>query len=108
MLNETSEAQRSAPNIGLKSMVYAVDVGGLPTVAFEAVSLAKARTLSRELWFRVDVASVTANGAPLWDGETNLAVRPATSGEMNLFWRTAEVVERPSEALAYLRAIDPV
>ena len=49
MLNETSEARRSAPNMGLRSMVYAVDVGGLPTAAFEAVSLAKARTLSPEL-----------------------------------------------------------
>ena len=88
--------------------VYAVDVGRLPTIAFEAVSLAKARPVSRELWFRVDVASVTANGVPLWDGEADLAVRPVTSGEMILFWRAAEAAEQPSEALAYLLAIDPV
>jgi hypothetical protein len=70
-------------------MVYAVDVGGRPTVAFEAASLAKARSLSRELWFRVDVASVTSNSDPLWDGEAELAVRPATAHEMALFWRAA-------------------
>ena len=88
---------------GLSSMIYAVDVGGQPTVAFEAASLSRARTISRKLWSRVDVASVKASNAPLWDGEADLAVRPATATEMNVFWRAAD---RPTDALAYLIDID--
>ena len=87
-------------------MIYAVDVGGTPTVAFEAASLSRARKLSRELWFRVDIASVRAKIAPLWDGKADLAVRPAAASEMTMFWRAAGYADAPRDALADLVDID--
>jgi hypothetical protein len=106
--NEISNESSRVPHMNalLKSMVYAVDVGDKPTVAFEAAGLARARALSRELWFRVDVSSVTSNHKPLWGGEAALSVRPATASEMVRFWRAAESSDKPSEALAYLIEID--
>jgi hypothetical protein len=108
MSNEISNESNRIPHMNslLKLMVYAVDVGDKPTVAFEAASLARARALSRELWFRVYVSSVTSNHNPLWDGEAALSVRPATPSEMMRFWRAAEASDKPSEALAYLVETD--
>ena len=91
---------------GLASMVYAVDVGGKPTVAFKAMSLATARRVSRELWFRVDVASVTSNNQALWDGKANLIVRPASAGEIERCWRATDPTDKPSNMLTYLVVVD--
>jgi hypothetical protein len=93
---------------GLASMVYAVDVGGKPTVAFKSESWANARLVSQELWFRIEVGSVTSNDKPVWDCEAELVVRPATAAEIERCWRATEATDKPSDALTYLVEIDPV
>jgi hypothetical protein len=93
---------------GLASMVYAVDVGGKPMVAFKSESWSNARLVPQQLRFRVDVASITSNKQPLWDGKAKLVVRPGTADEIKRCWRATELADKPSNALTYLVAIDTV
>jgi hypothetical protein len=107
--NSKTNRRPGIENLGpvLTSMIYTVEVSGVPTVAFEAASLISAEDASSKLWSRVEVASMTSNYAPLWNGEARLSVRPATDREMELYWRAAEATDKPSETVAYLVEIDP-
>jgi hypothetical protein len=65
--------------------VFAVDIDGKPTVAFEARNFREANELCREDWLRADLCALTSNGIPLWTAGAKLTVRKATESESQVY-----------------------
>jgi hypothetical protein len=65
--------------------VFTIEIGGTPTLTFEAQNLREARELCREKWLKADLAEATSDGAPLWDGKAKLRARIALPDERALF-----------------------
>jgi hypothetical protein len=87
--------------------VFALDVDGKPTLAFEAQNLMEARELCREVWLRADLGSQKSNGIPLCDANSELSARRANAEEAKLFGQ-ARGATKPSDelVLAYLVELD--
>ena len=85
------------------TLVFALDVDGRPTLAFEANGRREARELCKEEWLRADLSLQTSNGSPICRPDSKLAVRRATADEVEVFYQSAET-ETPSDELllAYL------
>jgi hypothetical protein len=87
--------------------VFTIEIGGTPTLTFEAQNLREAHELCHEEWLKGDLAEAKSDGAPLWDGKANLGARIALPDESALF---AEVTNngQPSDGLmlVYLVALD--
>ena len=65
--------------------IFTIEIGGTPTVTFEAKSLRDANEICNALWLRDDFTSAHSNGAPLWDGKAQLRVRMGYEGEIATF-----------------------
>lgn len=88
--------------------VFALEIGGKPILTFEAKNLREAHELCHEHWLREDVARLSSNGVPLWDGTAQLRARYASDTE-TLFYREAAEGNEPSAdelLLAYLVDLD--
>jgi hypothetical protein len=87
--------------------VFALEVDGKPTLAFEAKNTREARQLCKEPWLRADLSSQKSNGIPLCDSNSTLSVRPASVEEAAVFSQAAASA-RPSDdlMLAYLVELD--
>jgi hypothetical protein len=87
--------------------VFTIEIGGTPTLTFEAQNLREAHELCHEEWLKADLAEATSDGAPLWDGKAKLRARIALPDERALF---AEATNRgqPSDELmlVYLVELD--
>src|SRR6185312_798037 len=55
--------------------IFTLDIDGIPTLAFEAKNLRESQQLCHETWLRQDIADLTSNGLPLWDGKARLRAR---------------------------------
>jgi hypothetical protein len=63
--------------MALLPAIFTLDVGGRPTLAFEAKNLRESQQLCHEHWLRRDIADLMSNSAPLWDGKAwRLDARP--------------------------------
>ena len=60
--------------------VFTIEIGGKPTVTFEAKSLREASEICNAPWLGEDFASAHSNGAPLWDGKAQLRARMGYAG----------------------------
>ena len=67
--------------------VFTIEIGGTPTVTFEAKSLREANEICNAPWLREDFASAHFNGAPLWDGKAPLRARMGYADEIATFLR---------------------
>jgi hypothetical protein len=86
--------------------IFTLDIGGRPTLTFEAKNLREAWQLCHERWLREDVARLTSNGAALWDGKAALRSRYASENERAAYL-DARIQPGPDElALAYLVELD--
>jgi hypothetical protein len=65
--------------------IFTIEIGGTPTVTFEAKSLREASDICNASWLRDDVASAHSNGVPLWDGKALLRARMAYEDEIETF-----------------------
>ena len=65
--------------------VFTLEIGGTPTLVFEAQNLREAQELCREQWLKGDLTEARSNQVPLWDGKTKLRARRATPSEIALF-----------------------
>jgi hypothetical protein len=87
--------------------VFTIEIGGTPTLTFEAQNLREAEELCHEEWLKSDLAEAKSDGAPLWDGKAKLRARIALPDERALF---AEATNRgqPSDELmlVYLVELD--
>lgn len=87
------------------SAMFTVDIGGTPTVTFEAKSFSEARELCHEPWFKEELtAAQSDDGGPLWDGKVKLRARPALPDEAALFIE-AKNSNPPSEDLVLVYLI---
>ena len=88
--------------------VFALEIGGKPILTFEAKNLREAHELCHERWLREDVARLTSNGAPLWDGAAHLRARYASDTEKIFYRQAAKANEPPGDelVLAYLVELD--
>ena len=89
------------------SRVFTLEVGGRPTLAFEARRTREAMELCKESWLREDLSSLKSNGVALWDGNAVLTVRAANDSEAIVYGDAAAAAE-PSDdlVLAYLVELD--
>jgi hypothetical protein len=87
--------------------IFTIEIGGMPTVTFEAKSLREASEICYAPWLRDDFASAYSNGAPLWDGRAQLRVRMGYEGEIATFSATSKDAQ-PSDGmlLVYLVELD--
>jgi hypothetical protein len=65
--------------------VFTIEIGGTPTVTFEAKSLREANEIFNAPWLREDFTSTHSNGAPLWDGRAPLRARVGYADEIATF-----------------------
>ncbi|MEH2507719.1 MULTISPECIES: hypothetical protein [unclassified Bradyrhizobium] len=88
--------------------IFTLDIGGRPTLAFEAKNLRESQQLCHEHWLRQDIAGLTSNGAPLWDGKARLRARRSTENEIALYREAARDAAQPQEdlLLAFLVELD--
>jgi hypothetical protein len=66
----------------LLAAIFTLDIGGRPTLAFEAKNLRESQQLCHEYWLRRDIAGLMSNGSPLWDGKARLRARRSTENEI--------------------------
>ena len=90
------------------SRCFTLDVGDRPILTFEASSLREARELCYEQWLREDIARLSSNEIPIWDGSAALRSRYATEAEAELYRAAAQNAEHsPGDlVLAYHVELD--
>jgi hypothetical protein len=69
----------------LPPRIFTIEIGGTPTLTFEAQNLREAQELCREQWLKDDLAEAKSNQVPLWDGKALLRARIALPGERSVF-----------------------
>jgi hypothetical protein len=87
--------------------VFTIEIGGTPTLTFEAQNLREAHELCHEEWLKGDLAEAKSDGVPLWNGEAKLRARIALPDERALF-AEAKNDGQPSDGLmlVYLVELD--
>jgi hypothetical protein len=87
--------------------IFTLEIGGTPTLTFEAQNLRQAHELCHEEWLKQDLSQAKSEGASLWDGKAKMRARIALPEEIALF---AEVKKsgQPSDGLmlVYLVELD--
>ncbi len=91
----------------LPPKIFTIEIGGTPTLSFEAQCLREAQELCREQWLKDDLAEAKSNHVPLWDGKAPLRARIALPGESAVF-AEAKNNGHPSDGmmLVYLVELD--
>jgi hypothetical protein len=88
-------------------VIFAMDVDGKPTIAFEAKNFREALELCKEEWLHVDLSVLKSNGVPLWKVGGKLTVRKATESEKWIYEEADQSVQAPNDlVLAYLIELD--
>ena len=87
--------------------IFTIEIGGKPTVTFEAKSLREASEICNAPWLGEDLASAHSDGAPLWDGKAPLRARMSYADEIASF-DDASKDAQPSDGmlLVYLVELD--
>ena len=87
--------------------VFTIEIGGIPTVTFEAKSLREASDICNAPWLREDFSSAHSNGAPLWDRKAPLRARMGYVDEITRFGEASNDAQ-PSDGmlLVYLVELD--
>ena len=86
--------------------VFVLEVAGVPTLAFQAVSIMEARGLPREEWLRNDLRQARSKGAALWNGTAKITVRHADADETARFVQTKAAALNGSDDLALVYLVD--
>ena len=66
-------------------MIFVLEIKGTAVLAFEADSMDDANAYAASAEEHEDLTELTSNGAPLWNGTDEIAVRAATPAEADLF-----------------------
>jgi hypothetical protein len=88
--------------------VFTLDIGGKPALTFEAKNLREAWEMCHEQWLHEDIARLSSNETPLWDGKAVLRSRHATEAEIAAYREGAMDAEQTSGdlVLVYLVELD--
>ncbi len=66
-------------------MIFVLEIKGTAILAFEADDAQDAQAYATSDSQREDLTALTSGGDPLWNGEDEIGVRPATDAEAALF-----------------------
>ncbi|HSZ76599.1 MAG TPA: hypothetical protein VK775_04330 [Chthoniobacterales bacterium] len=86
--------------------VFTLDIGGKPTLTFEAKNLRESSELCRESWLRDEVAQLRSYGVPLWDGKAALKTRYASEAEKAAFVEATGEAPLEEMIFVYLVRLD--
>lgn len=86
--------------------IFAMEVDGKATFAFEAKNFREAFELCKEDWLRADLREITSNGIPLCSETAKLTVRKADELEARLYRSAARQAQTEDLVLAYLVDLD--
>ena len=86
--------------------VFAMDVDGKATFAFEAKNFPEAFELCKEDWVREDLIGMTSNGVPLCSSTAKLTIRRADQAEIAIYRDAALKAQTEDLVLAYLVDLD--
>jgi hypothetical protein len=94
----------------LQPAVFTLDVGGKAILTFEAKNLREAWEICHEHWLHDDLARLSSNATPLWNGKAALRSRYATEAETAHYREAAlDAKQTPGDlVLAYLIELDGV
>jgi hypothetical protein len=92
-------------NANLLPTVFTIEIGGTPTLTFEAQNLREANELCHEEWLKDDLLEAKSDGVPLWDGKAKLRARTALPDERALF-AEAKHNDQPSDGLLLVYLIE--
>jgi hypothetical protein len=92
----------------IQTKIFTIEVGGTPTLTFEAQDVREAHELCREQWLKDDLAEAKSNGVPLWDGRASLRARIATPNESAVFAEAKNNGQPSDGMLVYLIELDGV
>jgi hypothetical protein len=88
------------------SAIFTLDIGGKPTLTFEAKNLRESAELCREPWLRDEVAQLRSYGVSLWDGRAALKTRYASETEKAAFVEATGEAPLDEMILVYLVQLD--
>ncbi|WP_426615781.1 hypothetical protein [Bradyrhizobium sp. McL0616] len=86
--------------------IFAMDVDGGATVAFEAKNFREASELCNEDWLRADLIALTSNGVSLCTPTATLKVRRAYETETQIYREAERQAQTDDLVLAYLIELD--
>ena len=85
--------------------IFTIEIGGKPTLVFEAQNLREAHELCHEQWLKGDLAEAKCDGVPLWDGNAKLQAQIALPDESALFAEAKNSGE-PSDGLMLVYIVE--
>ena len=87
--------------------VFTLEIGGEPTLVFEAKDMAEACDICLDSELRLDLGELTSDGVPIYTAGATLIPRPALQAEIAAFKRAVELAPRSDEpTMAFLIKID--
>jgi len=90
----------------LLGVVFAMEVDGKATFAFEAKNFREASELCKEVWVREDLITMTSNGVPLCSSTAKFAVLRAGEAETVVYRDAALKAQTEDLVLAFLVDLD--
>jgi hypothetical protein len=90
----------------LSPSIFTIEIGGMPTLVFEAQNLREAHELCHEQWLKGDLAEAKCDGVPLWDGSARLRARTALPHESGVFAKAKSGEPSDGLMLVYLVELD--
>jgi hypothetical protein len=91
------------------NQVFTLDIDGNPTLTFEASGIGEASQICADADLRLDLSSLTCNGATICAANARLDVRSASEPEVAAFQRAVQLApptEQPS--MVFLIKVDGV
>jgi hypothetical protein len=87
--------------------IWALEIDGKPTLAFEAMKYREADEICHQEWLR-ELGQRKINDVPLCVADSHLRIRLARPAEMLVYRQAAETNKLSDDGLAYLIELDPV
>src|SRR3984893_11023646 len=88
--------------------IWALEIDGKPTLAFEAMKYREADEICHQEWLRLELGQRKINDVPLCDADSHLRIRLPPPAEMLLYRQAAEANKLSDNSLAYLIELDVI
>jgi hypothetical protein len=85
--------------------IFTLEIGGTPTLTFEARNLREAHELCREEWLKQFLSQAKSEGTPLWNGTAKMRARIALPEESAVF-AEAKNSTQPSDGLTFVYLVE--
>jgi hypothetical protein len=89
-------------------LIWALEIDGKPTLAFEAMKYRGAHEIYHQEWLRIELGQRKINDVPLCGADAHLRIRLARPAEILLYRQAAEGNKLSDNNLVYLIELDVV